>query len=238
MYLMTEAAVEITHLTYVYPPDRVALREINLRIAPGEHVALVGPNGAGKSTLLWHLNGLLIGQGEVRILGTPLTPQTARRVRHQVGLVFQAPQDQLFCPTVFEDVAYAPLYAGLPPAEVEARVWAALDQVGMRTHAARSPLHLSLGEQKRVALATVLVMQPAILALDEPTAGLDPRGRRELIALLQTLPQTLILATHDLDLVRRVCPRTVVLDGGVIVADGPTAQILGDTTFLLAHGLA
>ncbi|MCX8023874.1 MAG: energy-coupling factor ABC transporter ATP-binding protein [Thermanaerothrix sp.] len=235
---MTEAAIEISHLTYIYPPDRIALHEICLRIAPGEHVALVGPNGAGKSTLLRHLNGLLRGRGEVRVLGTPLTPQTVRWVRHQVGLVFQAPQDQLFCPTVFEDVAYAPLYAGLPPAEVEARAWAALDQVGMRAHATRSPFHLSLGEQKRVALATVLVMQPAILALDEPTAGLDPRGRRELITLLQTLPQTLILATHDLDLVRQVCPRTVVLDGGVLVADGPTARILGDAAFLLAHGLA
>ena len=235
---MTEAAVEISRLTYVYPPDRVALREICLRIAPGEHVALVGPNGAGKSTLLLHLNGILSGQGEMRILGRPLTPQSVRWIRHQVGLVFQSPQDQLFCPTVFEDVAYAPLYAGLPPAEVEARAWAALDRVGMRAHATRSPLHLSLGEQKRVALATVLVMEPAILALDEPTAGLDPRGRRDLIAFLRTLPQTLILATHDLDLVRQVCPRTVVLDGGMVVADGPTAHVLSDLAFLEAHGLA
>lgn len=235
---MPSPAVEILHLSYTYPTGQVALRDICLRIPVGEHVALVGPNGAGKSTLLLHLNGLLTGQGEVRIFGVPLSPATVRQIRSQVGLVFQSPDDQLFCPTVFEDVAYAPIYAGLSPAEVEARVRAALAVVGMSDHAERSPFHLSLGEQKRVALATVLVMQPAILALDEPTAGLDPRGRRELMALLRTLPQTLLLATHDLDLVRLICPRTVVLERGEIVADGPTEHVLSDPAFLEAHGLA
>ncbi len=235
---MMTPALEIHHLTFAYPPGQVALRGINLRVMPGEHVALVGPNGAGKSTLLLHLNGLLNGDGEIRIFGTPLTPKTLQQIRRRVGLVFQSPEDQLFCPTVYEDVAYAPCYAGLPPQEIAQRVREALQLVGMQDHAERSPFHLSLGEQKRVALATVLVMQPDILALDEPTAGLDPRGRRELSLLLQSLPQTLILATHDLELVRQVCPRTVVLEGGMVIADGPTAQVLSDPAFLLAHGLA
>ena len=211
---------------------------MTLSIAPGEKVALVGPNGAGKSTLMLHCNGILSAHsGVVRVSGQAVRPENLGRVRAAVGLVFQDPDDQLFSPTVFEDVAFGPLHMGLPAAEVRQRVARALMAVGMSDFADRVSHHLSVGEKKRLTIATVLSMEPEILVLDEPSAGLDPRARRGLINLLQLLPQTMLISTHDLALVQETFPRTVVLDQGRIVGDGPTAAILSDEALLLAHGL-
>lgn len=230
--------LEVHNLTYTYPDGRQALNGVSLSLSPGERVALTGPNGAGKSTLLLALAGILRAEGSIQVEGIPLSQATLPRLRARMGLVFQSPEDQLFSPTVFEDVAYAPLYQGLTPAEVSTRVNEALDAVGMRAFAARMPHHLSMGEKKRVAIATVLAMKPALLLFDEPSAGLDPRARRELIHLLEQLPQTLLIATHDLNLVQRLCPRMILLDGGRVVADGKTEQLLADEGLLAAHGLA
>jgi len=230
-------AVEISHLSFQYPDGHVALRDVSLRIAVGERVALVGPNGAGKSTLMLHLNGLLTGVGTVRVQGLEVREPHLKRLRALVGLVFQDPDDQLFSPRVLDDVAFGPLYMGLPAHEVRQRVAEALARVGMSDYAERPSHHLSAGEKKRVAIATVLAMDPALLALDEPTAGLDPRARRQLIRLLQTMPQTMIASTHDLRLVQELFPRMVILDRGQIVADGPTAALMTDEELLLAHGL-
>lgn len=232
-----EACVEVRGLRFTYPDGREALRGIDLTVAPGEKVALVGPNGAGKSTLLLILAGLLHGEGEVRLFGEPLDDRNVKRMRSRIGLVFQDPDDQLFSPTVFDDVAYGPLYAGLPEEEVNRRVAWALSQMGLEGFAERLSHHLSVGEKKRVAVATVLSMRPEVLLLDEPTSGLDPRARRRLIGLLAELPQTMLVATHDMRLVAELLPRTVVLDGGRVVADGPTAEILSDEHLLEAHGL-
>ncbi|WP_276522329.1 energy-coupling factor ABC transporter ATP-binding protein [Kallotenue papyrolyticum] len=231
-------AVVVDGVSFTYPNGYQALHNIELSVAPGEKVALVGANGAGKSTLLLHLNGVL-GQldGRVRIAGLPVIRASLRRVRALVGLVFQDPDDQLFSPTVFDDVAFGPLHMGLPEAEVRARVARALAQVGMQGYEARMPHHLSLGQRKRVALATVLAMDPAVLALDEPSAGLDPRARRGLITLLRALPQTLLVATHDLRLVAEILPRAVVLDAGRVAYDGPSARLLNDTALLERFGL-
>lgn len=232
-----EFCIEISNLSFAYPDGRQALRDVNLSVRPGERVALVGPNGAGKSTLLLHLNGLLHGTGSVRVLGQEVAEPNLVRIRAQVGLVFQDADDQLFSPTVFDDVAFGPLYAGLPEDEVRRRIDWALAQVEMEEYAKRVSHHLSLGEKKRVAIATVLAMQPEILVFDEPTAGLDPRARRRLIELLCGLPQTMLAATHDLRFVAEVCPRAVILDEGRIVADGPTDRLLADGPLLRAHGL-
>ena len=232
-----ETALEVTGLRFAYPDGVEALRGVNLAVRRGEKVALLGPNGAGKSTLLLHLNGILRGKGQVRVAGVPIGSDNLAQVRAQVGLVFENPDDQLFSPTVLEDVAYGPLYMGLPGEEVLERARRALAQVGMTGFEERSPHHLSLGQKKKIAIATVLSMEPAILALDEPTAGLDPRARRKLIHLLQDLPQTIIVSTHDIPLVRDLLPRTVVMDGGAVVADGETQAILSDSALLMAHGL-
>ncbi len=230
--------LEIEHLSYTYPDGRRALHDVSLRIGPGEKVALVGPNGAGKSTLLLHLNGILTPTaGKVRACSLEMRKENLGKVRAGVGLVFQNPDDQLFSPTVFDDVAFGLLYQGLPEAQVRLRVAQALAAVGMADFAGRSSYRLSTGEKKRVALATVLAMDPEILVLDEPTGGLDPRGRRSFINLLRSLPQTMLVATHDLNMVRELFPRTIVLDGGRIVADGATADILTDAPLLAAHGL-
>ena len=230
--------VILEHVHYRYPDGFEALRGVDLRIAPGEKVALVGPNGAGKSTLMLQLNGTLEPvHGAVRVAGIAVSRETIRRVRAEVGLVFQDPDDQLFSPTVFDDVAFGPLHMGVPAEEVHRRVERALASVGMAAFAHRVPHRMSLGQRKRVALATVLSMDPSILVFDEPSAGLDPRGRRELIGLLRELTQTVLVSTHDMRLVVEVFPRTVVVDEGVIVADGPTAEILADEPLLEAHGL-
>jgi cobalt/nickel transport system ATP-binding protein len=229
--------IEVEHLSYSYPDGHPALRDVSLTIAPCEKVALVGPNGAGKSTLMLHLNGILQGQGHVRVCGLEVGDGNLGKVRAAVGLVFQDPDDQLFSPTVFDDVAFGPLYQGLTEAQGRARVDQALEAVHMRDYAARVSHHLSVGEKKRIAIATVLSMQPEILALDEPTAGLDPRARRGFINLLRELPQTMLVSTHDMRLVAELLPRTVVMDDGRVVADGPTEAILNDPALLEAHGL-
>jgi cobalt/nickel transport system ATP-binding protein len=229
--------VEVRGLRYRYPDGHLALDGVDLSVAPGEKVALVGPNGAGKSTLLLHLNGILQGEGDVRVCGWPVGDGHLGEIRAAVGLVFQDADDQLFSPTVFEDVAFGPLYMGLPPEEVGRRVESALLAVGMDDAGPRVSHHLSSGEKKRVAIATVLAMEPEILVLDEPTAGLDPRARRGLIHLLSDLPQTMLVSTHDLRMVEELFPRTIVLDRGRVVADGPTSRLLGDADFLAQHGL-
>jgi cobalt/nickel transport system ATP-binding protein len=234
----SRGSVELEHVHFRYPDGYEALQGIDLRIEAGEKVALVGPNGAGKSTLMLQLNGTLRPEhGTVRVAGLAIGRDTIRQVRSEVGLVFQDPDDQLFSPTVFDDVAFGPLHMGLPADEVHARVERALAVVGMAGFAHRIPHRLSIGQRKRVALATVLSMDPSILVFDEPSAGLDPRGRRELIRLLEGLDQTLLVSTHDMRLVAEVFPRMVVMDDGGVVADGPTAKLLADAAMLEAHGL-
>jgi cobalt/nickel transport system ATP-binding protein len=231
-------AVEMEHVHFTYPDGLEALRGIDLRIENGEKVALVGPNGAGKSTLMLQLNGIFTpSHGTIRICGLALDRSTVRRIRALVGVVFQDPDDQLFSPTVFEDVAFGPLHMGIPVSEIHGRVERALAAVGMTGLERRIPSRLSVGQRKRAALATVLSMDPALLVFDEPSAELDPRGRRELIGLLRSLPQTMLVSTHDMRLAAEVFPRTVVMDGGLIVADGPTDDILADDAVLQAHGL-
>jgi cobalt/nickel transport system ATP-binding protein len=232
-----DPAVEIEHLSFSYSDGTRALDDVCLRVAQGEKVALVGPNGAGKSTLLLHFNGILRGQGKVAINGLEVNEKNLGRIRALVGLVFQSPEDQLFSPTVFDDVAFGPIYQGLSEAVVHQRVTEALRAVHMENCETRVSHHLSLGEKKRIAIATVLSMRPAILVLDEPTAGLDPRARRDLINLLRELPQTMLAATHDMGLVHELLPRTVVMDGGRIMADKPTLDVLADAALLEAHGL-
>lgn len=224
-------------LNFSYPDGYIALRDVSLKLCVGEKVALVGPNGAGKSTLMLHLNGILLGVGRIQVAGLSLEKKNLPVIRAMVGLVFQNPDDQLFSPTVFEDVAFGPLHMGLPEAEVRQRVTAALAQVRMEGYAVRLSHHLSMGEKKRISIATVLSMDPYILVLDEPSAGLDPRARRRLIQLLTVLPQTMLVSTHDLAMVRELLPRMIIMDDGRVVADGPTAELLKDDALLEAHGL-
>jgi cobalt/nickel transport system ATP-binding protein len=229
--------VKVSGLHFAYPDGHVALRGISLTLCAGDKVALVGPNGAGKSTLMLQLNGILGGHGEIEIGGMRLTRANMPLIRAMVGLVFQNPDDQLFSPTVFEDVAFGPLHMGLPETDVFARVDSALEAVRMSSYRDRLSHHLSVGEKKRIAIATVLSMNPSILILDEPSAGLDPRARRTLINLLRELRITMLVSTHDMRLVQELFPRTIVMDDGQIVADGMTKEILGDEKFLNEHGL-
>ena len=235
------AAIEINNLKYRYHDGTEALRGVSFRVAPGECVALLGPNGSGKSTLLLHLNGILpehpATDAAVRILGQPISAENLDNIRRQVGLVFQDPDDQLFCPTVQEDVAFGPQQLGLTETEVAARVRKALEQAGLAGFDRRATHHLSHGEKRRVCLAGVLACEPAVLVLDEPTSDLDPRGRREFKALLRQIPATKLIATHDLELAVELCSRAIVLDRGQIVADGPTHDLLNDEDLMLAHGL-
>lgn len=232
-----EPFFSIRNLTFTYPDGHLALKDISLEIDRGEKVALVGPNGAGKSTLMLHLNGILSGQGEVLIAGLPVEKANLPLIRAKVGLVFQNPDDQLFSPTVYEDVAFGPLHMGFPEAQVHQRVAHALEQVNMKGYTDRLSHHLSAGEKKRIAIATVLSMQPEILVLDEPTSGLDPRARRGLIQLLRDLPLTTLVSTHDMRMVHELFHRMVVMDEGRIVADGSTEAIMDDDVLLEAHGL-
>jgi cobalt/nickel transport system ATP-binding protein len=229
--------LQVHDLHFSYHDGRPALRGVSFTMCEGDKVALVGPNGAGKSTLMLHLNGILNGRGDVSVGGKHITRDNLPVIRAMVGLVFQNPDDQLFSPTVFEDVAFGPLHMGLSMDEVEARVQSALESVRMTAFRDRLSHHLSVGEKKRIAIATVLSMNPQILVLDEPSAGLDPRGRRTLINLLRELPITMLVSTHDMKLVQELFPRTIVMDEGQIVADGQTKDILENEKLLTAHGL-
>ena len=238
--MIAETALEVRDLRFAYPDGREALRGVSFRLGAGEKVAILGPNGAGKSTLLLHLNGLMHGRGEVSVMGERVVEDDKKalaRIRSLVGLVFQDPDDQLFSPTVYDDVAFGPIYMGLPQQEIDERVELALGQVGLEGYDTRMPFHLSGGEKKRAAIATVLSMRPRVLVLDEPSAGLDPRARRGLITLLDNLEQTILITTHDMHMVKEVFPRSIIMDGGLVVADAPTAEILADQELLESHGL-
>ena len=232
-----KTVINIKDLGFSYPDGHVALKDISLSIKTGEKIALVGPNGAGKSTLMLHLNGIFSGEGELEIGLLPLNKENLPVIRSLVGLVFQNPDDQLFSPTVFEDVAFGPLHMGLAEEEVIARVEEALALVDMRGFDDRLSHHLSTGQKKRIAIATVLSMRPQILVLDEPSAGLDPRARRGLINLLRELPLTMLVSTHDLRMAKELFPRVVIMDEGKIVADGKTSNLLKDEALLEKHGL-
>lgn len=231
--------LDIRELKFQYPDGQQALRGITLSVVHGERVALVGANGSGKSTLLLHLNGILrAASGSLAINGVPLTDQSIPQIRAWVGLVFQNPDDQLFSPHVYDDGAFAPRYRGLPESEVNDRVRGALRLVSMEAYADRIAHHLSIGEKKRIALATVLTMDTRLLVLDEPSAGLDPRARRSLITLLQSFTeQTLLISTHDMRLAAELCTRAIVLDAGQVVADGAVESVLYDRELMERHGL-
>ena len=232
------AAIELTDLRFSYPDGREALRGADLRIADGERVALLGPNGAGKTTLALHLNGIYrAAHGSIEVGGLALDDDTLPEIRRRVGLVFQDPDDQLFMPTVAEDVAFGPANLGLSGGELDARVTEALGAVEAIEFANRAPHHLSGGERRRVAIATVLAMRPQVLVLDEPSSGLDPAGRRELVETLQGLAMTQLIITHDLPFALELCDRAVILDEGQIVADGQTSQLLSDAELLAGHRL-
>ena len=233
---MSQLIVQLKALTFRYPDGTPALDCITLDLARGERVALLGANGAGKSTLLLHLNGILQSPG-VKVCGLALERRNLKAIRQKVGLVFQNPDDQLFCPTVFDDVAFGPRHMGLGEADVELRVARSLAQVGLTGQRGRSAFHLSVGQKKRAALATVLAMAPELLVLDEPTSNLDPRGRKEVRRLLQELGGTQLIATHDFTLVRELCQRAIVLSRGRKVADGGVEEVLGATALLEEHGL-
>ena len=234
-------AIEITNLKYRYRDGTEALRGISFRVLPGECIALLGPNGSGKSTLLPHLNGLLpeklSGDGVIKIFGQSIAPENLAGIRRDVGLVFQDPDDQLFCPTVAQDVAFGPQQLGLSEVEIAGRVKKSLAQVGLAGFDGRHTHHLSHGEKRRACLAGVMACEPKVLVLDEPTSDLDPRGRREFKSMLRTLPATKLIATHDLELAVELCARTIILDHGQIIADGRTVELLSDEKLMLAHGL-
>ncbi|MGW1678154.1 energy-coupling factor ABC transporter ATP-binding protein [Saccharopolyspora sp. NPDC002376] len=232
------AVLEVSGLTYEYPDGHRALRGLDLRVERGERVAVLGPNGAGKTTMTLHLNGVLrAGSGRIEVGGLPVQQRNLTEIRRRVGLVFQDPDDQLFMPTVREDVAFGPANFGLRGAELAQRVESALAAVGMAEHADRSPLHLSGGQRKRVALATVLACDPEVLVLDEPSSNLEPVARRELAEVLLDWGGTMLMVTHDLPYAWQLCPRSVLIDDGAVVADGPTAEILADAELLAAHRL-
>ena len=231
-------ALEVDGLAFAYPDGHQALYGVSLRIERGERVALLGPNGAGKTTLVLQCNGVLAaGAGRVTVAGLPVAPEHLKEIRRRVGIVFQDPDDQLFMPTVAEDVAFGPANLGLRGAELETRVKAALAAVGMEEHAARPPHHLSFGQRRRVAVATVLAMEPEILVLDEPSSNLDPASRRELAEIVTGLDVTILMVTHDLPYALQLCPRSLIMNRGTITADGPTAELLADAELLAANRL-
>lgn len=229
---MSTPALAIERLSYTYPDGTAALHEITLQVAHGERIALIGHNGAGKSTLLLHLNGL-IPSPQVTLCGHPAVKAHLATIRQKIGLVFQNPDDQLFCSSVEEDIAFGPRNLRLPPAEIDTRVEESLDAVGMQPLRHRSAFHLSIGQKKRAAIATALAMHPEVLVLDEPTSNLDHRGRRELSQVLNTFPGTMIIATHDLEWAAPLCARMVHLAEGRIIGDGPSGAIMDQFTALL-----
>ncbi|MCZ7459771.1 energy-coupling factor ABC transporter ATP-binding protein [Streptomyces sp. WMMC940] len=231
-------SLDVRGLAYAYPDGHQALFGVDLTVGRGERVALLGPNGAGKTTLVLHLNGILTGgAGSVAVAGLPVGRQHMAEIRRKVGIVFQDPDDQLFMPTVREDVAFGPAAAGLRGEELEKRVRTALDRVGMAEYLDRPPHHLSFGQRRRVAVATVLAMEPEIVVLDEPSSNLDPASRRELADILRSLDVTVLMVTHDLPYALELCPRSVILSEGVIAADGHTQDLLADTGLMRAHRL-
>jgi len=231
-------SLEVRGLAYAYPDGHQALFGVDLTVATGERVALLGPNGAGKTTLVLHLNGILSGGvGEVRVGGLPVTKDSLTEIRRRVGIVFQDPDDQLFMPSVRDDVAFGPANLGITGSELDDRVMMALKRVGMEAFAERPPHHLSFGQRRRVAVATVLVMEPEILVLDEPSSNLDPASRRELADVLLGLDVTILMVTHDLPYALELCPRSAVLNEGVIVTDGPTSDILCNDELMAANRL-
>jgi cobalt/nickel transport system ATP-binding protein len=234
--MKTNKVIQINHLSYDYPDGTPALRDIHLEVYQHESVAILGPNGAGKSTLLYHLNGTLMGKGEVVILGIPVEKNNLKEIRRKVGLVFQSPEDQLFCPTVFDDVAFGPLNMGLNEEDIRHRVEKALEMMGLKGFEGRSAHHLSEGEKKRVALATVLSMDSEILALDEPTDNLDPAGSRMLVERIQSIPQTKVLVTHHLPVAVDLCERAVLLYEGRKIEDLSMKELLKDRTLLERFG--
>ncbi|MFF1482917.1 energy-coupling factor ABC transporter ATP-binding protein [Streptomyces sp. NPDC058301] len=232
------ASLEVSGLAFAYPDGHQALFGVDLTVGRGERVALLGPNGAGKTTLVLHLNGILTGgAGSVKVAGLPVEKRNLAEIRRRVGIVFQDPDDQLFMPTVREDVAFGPAASGMRGPELEARVRAALEQVGMAEYADRPPHHLSFGQRRRVAVATVLAMRPEILVLDEPSSNLDPASRRELADILRSLDVTVLMVTHDLPYALELCGRSVILSGGTITADGKTADVLSDEELMRTHRL-
>ena len=230
--------LDVRGLAFAYPDGHQALYGVDLHVHQGERVALLGPNGAGKTTLVLHLNGILTaGAGSVAVSGLPVTKDNVPEIRRRVGIVFQDPDDQLFMGTVRQDVGFGPANLGLRGAELEQRVQVALEQVGMADYADRPPHHLSFGQRRRVAVATVLAMQPEILVLDEPSSNLDPASRRELADILRSLAVTVLMVTHDLPYALELCPRSVVLSDGSVVADGSTYDVLTDEPLMRAHRL-
>lgn len=229
--------IKCKDVSFTYPDGHKALSSIYIDVRAGEKIAITGPNGAGKSTLLLQINGILRGNGEISVCGMPLSDGNLNHIRRKVGLVFQDPNDQLFCPTVFDDVAFGPLHFGMRANEVKNLVVKSLSDVGLECLEKKSGHHLSLGEKKRIAIATVFACRPDIMLLDEPTANLDPRHRREMINMITNWNYTTIIATHDLDLAWDTCPRCIVLNGGEIKADGPSKDILRDRELLAKNDL-
>jgi cobalt/nickel transport system ATP-binding protein len=230
--------LDVRGLAFAYPDGHQALFGVDLHVHQGERVALLGPNGAGKTTLVHHLNGILTGgAGSVAVSGLPVAKKNLKEIRRRVGVVFQDPDDQLFMPTVREDVAFGPRNLGLRGAELDSVVLEALERVGMAAYVDRPPHHLSFGQRRRVAVATVLAMNPSILVLDEPSSNLDPASRRELAEILVSLDITLLMVTHDLPYALQLCERSIVLSDGVVAADGPTYDVLTDEALMRAHRL-
>lgn len=231
-------AIQIKDLSFRYHDGLTALQGISFDVNEGEKIGIIGPNGAGKSTLLLHLNGLISDSGGIHIFGEKIEKKSIKKIRHTVGLLFQNPDDQLFCPTVFEDVAFGPRNMSLPEEEIDKIVKESLAKVGLTGFEKRSSYHLSIGEKRRVAIATVLSMNAKILAFDEPSSNLDPRGRREFIELIKAIPLTQVLVTHDMEIVKSVCQRVVLMDKGRIMKIGNVEEILSDKNLLLNHGMA
>ncbi|MGQ9610923.1 MAG: energy-coupling factor ABC transporter ATP-binding protein [bacterium] len=234
---MQKKIIDVKNLNYSYPDGTQALKDISLEVFEGETLGVIGPNGAGKSTFLLHLNGILKGKGHIRILDMDLNDKNLKKIRSKVGIVFQDPDNQLFMPTVFEDVAYGPLNMDMKKDEVEEAVVNALKKVDMLYAMKRISHHLSFGEKKRISIATVLSMNPDILVLDEPSSNLDPRHRRDLINFIRSLEITKIIATHDLDMVLDLCSRVVLFNRGTVVADGDVMKILNNKELLELHDL-
>ena len=235
---MSTPVLDVRALAFAYPDGHQALFGVDLHVHRGERVALLGPNGAGKTTLVLQLNGILrAGAGSVAVSGLPVTDENLLEIRRRVGIVFQDPDDQLFMPTVGEDVAFGPRNLGLRGAELQARVDDALELVGMAEFAKRPPHHLSFGQRRRVAIATVLAMEPEILVMDEPSSNLDPASRREIAEIVQSLDVTMLMVTHDLPYAVQLCERSVILSDGLIAADGPTRELLADERLMQQHRL-